>query len=75
VLEEKRTAAMETQRDVVQAVLEQYKAEIDKLTLQMEKLQTLTAMYVAKITEYQLKVVEKLEAQVKNAEQKQEQIR
>jgi len=64
VLEEKRVAAMNVQRDHVKTLLEQYDAEINKIALQIEKLQVLGPAYVAKIAEYQLKAVEQIEAKV-----------
>ena len=66
-LETKRVAAMDTQRNVVKALLEQYQAEIDKIRLQIEKLQTLNELYVAKIAEYQAQAVEEMEKRAANA--------
>ena len=63
VREEKRVEAMNVQRDHVKTLLEQYEAEVNKITLQIEKLQAMGAAYAAKIAEYQLKAVEKIEAQ------------
>ena len=64
-LEEKRRDAMMLQRDTVGTLLGEYQAAIDNMVLQIEKLQTLAAAYVAQITEYQLKVVEKIEEQIR----------
>jgi hypothetical protein len=68
VLEERRAAAMVTQRDAVKDVLEQYEAEAAKLTLQVEKLQTLAMAYVDKIGEAQAKSIENMEEQNSNLE-------
>jgi cell division protein FtsB len=62
-LEEKRVEAMNVQRDAVGEQLEQSQAEIDRITLQIEKLQTLNAAYVAKIAEYHAMAVEAIERQ------------
>jgi len=64
-LEEKRRDAMMVQRNTVGALLEEYKAAIDKMVLQIEKLQALATAYVAQMTEYQLKVIEKIEEQIR----------
>ena len=61
VLEEERDAAMKKQRDAVKNLLQQYETEIDRINMQIEKLQTLSEVYTKKIEEYQLKVVEKIE--------------
>ena len=71
LLEEKRVEAMNVQREHVKALKEQYDAEVNKMALQSEKLQTLIATYAAKIAEYQLKVVEKIERQGQAASSKQ----
>jgi len=60
-LEEKRRAAMEVQRDAVKKLLEEYEAEINRIQLQIEKLQAMATALVARIAEIQLKVVEKIE--------------
>lgn len=67
VLEEKRVKAMSVQRDAVKALLEQYQAEIDRMVLQIEKLQTFNAALVAKIAEYQVTAVEEIEKRAANA--------
>ena len=74
-LEEKSAAAMDVQRDAVKAQLEQYQEEVNNLMVQIEKLQTLNEAYVAKIAEYHMIAVEKMETQAANAGQegKQEQ--
>jgi len=66
VHEEKRVEAMKAQRDHVKTLLEQYVAEIDSMTVRVEKLQAQIAWFAAKIAEYQLKVVEKIEKQAEN---------
>jgi len=66
VLEEKRVEAMNVQRDAVKTLLEQYKTEINRIELRMEKLQTLITAYVAEMTSAQLLAVEKIEGRTKN---------
>ena len=66
VHEEKRVAAMVVQRDHVKTLLEQHIAEIDTMTLKVEKLQDLIAWFAAKITEYHVKAVEIIEGQMAN---------
>ena len=74
-LEEKRVAAMEDQRDEVKKLLEQYEAEIARLSLQFETLRTLVRRYIIGITEAQLRATEKIEEQIKNAAQAQDEVR
>jgi hypothetical protein len=70
--EEKRVSAMEKQRDAVKTLFEQYEAEVNKMRLQMEKMQALAEAYVAKITEYQLMAVEKIESREEKPAQREE---
>jgi hypothetical protein len=63
-LEEKRVEAMNVQRDAVRATLEQYQEEINRITLLIEKLQTLNAAYLAKIAEHHATAIEKMEGQM-----------
>ena len=72
-LEVKRVAAMETQRDAVKDILEQYTAEADSSTLKIEKLQELMKMYTFGITEAHIKAAERIEDNVRKAAQEQEQ--
>jgi hypothetical protein len=65
VLEEKRVDAMVMNRDAVKDLKEEYEKEINKLTLQIEKLRALQAALVAKIAECQMKAVEKIEEKTK----------
>jgi len=60
-LEKKRVNAMDTQRETVKLLLDEYIAEINKMTLQHEKLQALSEAYVSAITDAMLKVTEKIE--------------
>lgn len=62
-LEDKRRVAMEVQRDHIKKTWDDYNKEIDRLNLQIEKLQAMSAAYVKKITEYQLQIIEKIEGQ------------
>ena len=63
-LEEKRAEAMNVQREAVRAMLAQYQEEVNRITLLIEKLQTLNAAYVAKIAEHHATAIEKMEGQV-----------
>ena len=67
VLEEERAEEMTTQRNTVEALLAQYQAEIDRITLQNEKLQTINEAFVAKMAEYQATAVEEIEKRATNA--------
>ena len=71
-LGQKRVAAMEVQRNEVKDLLTQYKGEATRSGLQIEKLQTLAAAYVARITEAQLKAAEKIEERASNGMQERE---
>lgn len=64
LLEEKRKDRMDVQRDAVKNLLEACEKEVAKLTVLIEKHQAMAAAYTAKITEYQLMVVEKIESRV-----------
>jgi len=74
-LEEKRVHAMTIQRDAVQELLGEYEAEIDRLTLQIAKLEALIKMYRAGITEAQFQAAEKIEEQMRNAANAHEEVR
>ena len=67
--EEKRVAAMEMQRDTVKALWEEYRTEADQLALEIKTLKTQIAEYVAKITEAQLTVAEKIEERTRSVAQ------
>jgi len=72
ILEDKRVAAMNVQRDAVKGLAEQYEAERNKIALQIEKLQALIEGYVAEIKNAQLKAVEKIEEQIESGVRSQE---
>ena len=71
-LEEKRAAAMEIQRDKVEALLEQYKKEIANIVEKIENLQTLSKSLVEKVTAAQLEAAEKIEERAKDVVQRKE---
>lgn len=63
VLEEKRVAAMNDQKEHVEKTYEKYDAEGNRMIVLIEKIQALQAAYAAKLAEYQLMMVEKIEGQ------------
>jgi len=67
-LEEKKAAAMVTQRDAVKTLLDKREEGINATALQIEKIQTLSAAYVEGMTKYQLKLVEIIETPAKNSD-------
>jgi cell division protein FtsB len=69
VHEEKRVEAMNVQLDAVKVQQEQYQAECDKQTLQIEKFQTQNEAYVAKIAEYHALAIEIMEKQAEKTAQ------
>jgi len=64
ILEERRLEAMQNQRKETEEHLTQTRTEIDRITLQIEKLQTINAALLAKIAEAQLKATEQIEKRV-----------
>ena len=68
LLEEKREKAMGIQRDAVNELLDEYETEVRTLGVKIEKLQVMAAAYVAKIVEYQLMAIEKIEERVEKVE-------
>jgi hypothetical protein len=75
IYEEKRVEVMNTQRDAVKSVGEQYDMKIDEMNADSVRLQKMIAAYTTAITEAQLRVAEKIEERTKNAGQRQEEIR
>ena len=68
-LEEKRVEAMNAQRDAVRATSERYQEEINRITLLIEKLQTLNAAFFAKIAEHSAAAIEIIEGRAASPEE------